>query len=272
MPTVETASCRTASKNPNSQVVYSFKVMYDEEGVPAVGASNTVAIDYDDCAEGDLAAQYKFNNGDDAIDKHLVGAGNCTDDLEEYLNNEQFLIAGQDPTKYLTPDPAKWSDLVVGEGIRFQPPPISQAEADGNFRDLINGGCKEADGTTERPCIILRICDSCPDESHRSIYYKRKTPLPSEQEVYFLDMFMNNWSSESNVMIDDENPDGDFMLFSSYEDALNEDNAWEYCNYDADRIGFPRECGPYGRKWNQWNSYVKHGGHAHQHGFYVEKA
>ena len=111
-----------------------------------------------------------------------------------------------------------------------------------------------------------------PDESHRSIYYKRKTPLPSEQELYLLDMFMNNWSSESNVMIDDENPDGDFMLFSSYEDALNEDNAWEYCNYDADRIGFPRECGPYGRKWNQWNSYVKHGGHAHQHGFYVEKA
>jgi hypothetical protein len=273
MPTVETASCRTASKEDGSQVVYSFKVMYDEEGVPAVGASNTVAIDYDDCAEGDLASQYKFNNGDDdAIDKHLVGAGNCADDLEEYLNDEQFLIAGQDPTKYLTPDPVKWSDLVVGKGIRFQPPPISQAEADGNFRDLINGGCKEEDGTTERHCIILRICDSCPDESHRSIYYKRKTALPSEQQVYLLDMFMNNWSSESNVMVDDENPDGDFMLFSSYDDALAETNAWEYCNYDADRTGFPRECGPYGRKWNQWNSYVRSGGHAHQHGFYVEKA
>ena len=53
------------------------------------------------------------------IDEHLVDAGGCEDDLMEYLNEEHFIHHGQHPTKYVTPDPYRWSDLVIGEGIYF---------------------------------------------------------------------------------------------------------------------------------------------------------
>ncbi|KAL3768455.1 hypothetical protein ACHAWU_002671 [Discostella pseudostelligera] len=273
MPVVESAKCRTAVKDP-AGIVYSFQ--YNEDS-GYVSASNTVAITYQDCANADLAAQYKANHADDVetaalIDEHLVGAGNCDADLEEYLNDEQFLLEGQHPRRYAQIDHSVWSDLVVGEGIRFLPPNPDPIVADTAFRALIEAGCKNADGTP-RYCMVRRFCDSCPHDSHIDIYYKRKTTLPpmgtntTNGEVYFLDLFMNQWTSYKNIL------NTDFELYSNYQDALNGVNKWMACNYDSSGVGFPRDCGPRDTSVGEWNSYTNHNWfeRANHHGFYVEK-
>ena len=279
MPTVEKASCRTASKADGSDIVYSFSVEYDEDDVnkvyPLVSASNAVDIVYEDCEETDLATQFKANHvGDNAtralIDDHLVGDGGCSQDLEDYLNDEQFLHEGANPTKYLDIDHNKWSDLVVGRGTRFQPPDIEPAKADGDFRDLLNAGCTEENGD-DRYCIIRRVCDSCSAKSHRDIYYKRLTPLPESGtnttagEMYFLNLLMSQWVNQDNDM-----DAGDFQLFSTYDDAVNGTNAWTYCNYNYPNVGLPYFCGPKGAVYNEWNSYTRGVYYAGHHGFYVE--
>ena len=107
-------------------------------------------------------------------------------------------------------------------------------------------------------------------DSHRDIYYKRITPIPDagsdEGQVYFLDLFLNNWfSSPANVL------GTDFELYSSYEDALAGTNKWQFCNYNDPGIGFPCDCSDTTQaKLNQWNSFIRGGGTANQHGFFVE--
>ena len=280
MPIVEKAACRTATKS--GEITYSFSVEYGVDEVtgnklPYVSASNSVDIAYADCADGnDLAAQFIANGGDSAtIQEHLVGDGKCADDLTEYLNDEQFLHEGQHPTKYLTPNTKVWTDLVVGEGIRFQPPDIDPEVADAKFREMIEA----CTGDSGRYCIIRRVCDTCFSTAHRDIYYKRLTPLPpfgtntTAGEKYMLDMFMNNFNSLENTMGPNGDDTGDFQLYSTYEDALAGTNPWTYCHYApvGSNYGFPFECGPTGRVWNEWNSYIHGHGYANHHGFYVEK-
>ncbi len=49
----------------------------------------------------------------------------------------------------------------------------------------------------------------------------------------------------------------DFQLFSTLNDALTGSGAWQYCDYDDPSVGFPRDCGPTGSVWWQWNSWSK---------------
>ena len=35
----------------------------------------------------------------------------------------------------------------------------------------------------------------------------------------------------------------DFKLFNNLNDAKNDTNAWTYCNFNDDGVGFPRDCG-----------------------------
>jgi hypothetical protein len=278
MPVVEKAACRTAKLVEGTEVTFNFHFDGEE-----LRASNTAMIEYADCDNGDLAAEYEAVHGDQLIRAHLVGEEGvgegvgCTDDLEEYLNDEQFLHVGQHPSKYFDVGP-EWSELVVGEGTRFMPPAIDAIQADAAFRDMVNKDCGG------RKCIVRRVCDSCSEDSHRDIYYQRITDLPppgsyngdgeavydaSAGEVYFLNTFMNEW--HNNVGGHYFNVLGtDFNLYSTYEDAKAGTNPWTHCNYNDSGIGFPRDCGPKGLVWNQWNAYVRHHGTANHHGFYVE--
>ena len=64
----------------------------------------------------------------------------------------------------------------------------------------------------------------------------------------------------------------DYELYSSVSDAINGVEAWEKSDYNnnSNNYGFPRNSGPKYHTGNQWNSYKWGGGHANQHGFYVE--
>lgn len=281
MPVVEKAACRTAKLAEGTDVAFTFHFDGEE-----LSASNTALVEYADCPNGDLAAEYEAVHGNKLIRAHLVGEEGvgegvgCTDDTEDYLNDKQFLHVGRHPTKYVDVG-TEWSDLVVGEGTRFMPPVVDAIQADAAFRDMVNKDCGG------RKCIIRRVCDSCSQESHRDIYYQRVTELPSPGsyndnaeaifntaagEVYFLNTFMNDWND--NVEGSYFNVLGvDFNLYSTYEDAKAGTNSWTYCNYNHGGVGFPRDCGPNGSVSNQWNAYVHHhnSGTANHNGFYVEK-
>jgi hypothetical protein len=272
MPAVEEASCRTATKSGDTEFVFKYDTIRGY-----VTADNFADISFAPCTNADLAAQFKSTKATDdekaLIDEHLVGVGNCATETEEYLNADQFLLQRQVDSRYITPD-AGWSPLVVGEGILFQPPSDTDPEvSDTLFRNLIEAGCTSTDvnGTVvDRYCIVRRVCPSCNSDDHRDIYYQRYTELPpfgtnsSNYEMYLLDMFMNNWVSRNNTK------GVDFDLFSSYEQALEGEDAWVYCNYNHGNIGFPRDCGPRGAVGNQWNSFTRGGGAANDHGWYVE--
>lgn len=108
--------------------------------------------------------------------------------------------------------------------------------------------------------IVHRSCPSCA-ETHKEIYYKRITPVPSQSDFdgetpdSFLDLFIDNWfSSPSNVI------NVDFKLYSSYDDAVEGVNAWTFCNYDEEYVGFPRDCGPTELTAGQWNSKSRNDG------------
>ena len=267
MPIVEKADCRTAT---GGDIEFTF---IHDAATGEISGSNSVLVEYKDCDDKDLATTFKNIHKDraDDIDAHLVGEGNCEDSIMDYLNEEQFIVPGTHATKYLDINDSNGWTFVVGEGIRFLPPGIDSEKSDTDFRALINGGCTDKESGETRACLIRRFCDSCTSDIHRDIYYKRITPIPEfgegEGQVYFLDLFMNNWfSTPANEL------HIDFELYSTYEDALAGSNPWQYCNYNDPGIGFPRDCNKdswgYG---NQWNSYVRSGADANHHGFYVEK-
>eukprot|EP01084_Bolivina_argentea_P250914 420598_1 len=76
-----------------------------------------------------------------------------------------------------------------------------------------------------------RECPTC-DTTHQQIIYKRITN-PQSFDVYTC---MREWLSTNNVL------GQDFNLYSTLQDAINDTNAWQYCNYDVDTKGAFADC------------------------------
>jgi len=116
----------------------------------------------------------------------------------------------------------------------------------------------------DREFYIRRICPNCRD-SHKDIIYKRVTPLSADFDLPSL--FLDTWSSEDNILITPDNTEGDFELYSSMSFALAGLMPWQFCNYDDNHIGFPRDCSPQSFTGGQWNS-LNRGGQS-DYGYYV---
>eukprot|EP00547_Thalassionema_nitzschioides_P003444 CAMPEP_0194201284 /NCGR_PEP_ID=MMETSP0156-20130528/1571_1 /TAXON_ID=33649 /ORGANISM="Thalassionema nitzschioides, Strain L26-B" /LENGTH=888 /DNA_ID=CAMNT_0038926421 /DNA_START=130 /DNA_END=2796 /DNA_ORIENTATION=+ len=98
---------------------------------------------------------------------------------------------------------------------------------------------------------IMRTCQHCTD-SHKTIIYKRLTPLPADFNVE--NLFINTWSSANNVL------NVDFKLYNSMTFALADLMPWTYCSYDTPSVGFPGDCGPDGSVLYQWHNLVSGAG------------
>mmetsp|Transcript_22671 Transcript_22671/g.29041 ORF Transcript_22671/g.29041 Transcript_22671/m.29041 type:complete len:630 (+) Transcript_22671:44-1933(+) len=182
--------------------------------------------------------------------KYIVGDNNC-DDVFPTLMDNKGLAHGSSAEGIVKFDEGRWT-FIVGEGKLAQPE-----------KQILNGLQVTEIIRQSRFPIIKRVCPSC-DGTHATIYYRRLTDIPDDLDV--LDLVMNNWfDTYANTFNED------FALYSTYEDAVldNEVNRWTFCNFNDAGIGFPRDCGPTGRKNNQWNSYYRGGGHAKDHAFYV---
>eukprot|EP01084_Bolivina_argentea_P203496 347560_1 len=93
--------------------------------------------------------------------------------------------------------------------------------------------------------IIKRECAKCLP-THQIIYYKRI----KNTETFDAYSYMKLWRSAENII------NTDFKMYSTLQDAVNDVNAWQYCNYDdvANNIGAFRDCGAYGYVPGQWCS------------------
>lgn len=93
------------------------------------------------------------------------------------------------------------------------------------------------------PVKLVRIvCESCAS-SHREVFYRRDTTAPTN----LLDIIRKDWTSASNTF------NVDFSLYSTYEDAVSGQNAWQYCGgFNTEGQGFPGTCGPVGASEDQW--------------------
>jgi len=158
----------------------------------------------------------------------VVGDNQCSNAIEDLLFEKGY--------KYETTAPPGWT-MLCGRGSM-----ISAA----SFPELWQ--------TIDAGSYIRRICKSCSRSSHKDIIYKR---LTSKGEIDFKDLFLGNWFSEpaggKNIRT------VDFNLFSSFENAKKNKDQWQFCDYNDDGIGFPRNCGPTGRATNEWNS-MRRGG------------
>ena len=126
-----------------------------------------------------------------------------------------------------------WTDGFIQAGA---PPVVTVNLTKAGFNALV------AQSTTK---IIRRTCSSC-KASHREIYYRRLSTKPWDPFSTLLD----TWENSNNVMAE-----GDFGLYSTYEDAITGRNKWLYCNHTSSyqnaeiasymgtgTVGFPGDC------------------------------
>ena len=85
--------------------------------------------------------------------------------------------------------------------------------------------------------IIRRICWDC-DEAFQDLYYRRYTSVADFDLWYSL---LRDFKHEPGNQYD-----RDFNIFSTYEDAVKNINAWQYCEEEHDGVlrGFPGLCRP----------------------------
>jgi len=98
--------------------------------------------------------------------------------------------------------------------------------------------------------LIRVVCESCVS-SHKEMFYKRLSPVPANM----LEIIESDWKSEGNGF------NVDFKLYSTYDDAVQDQNAWMYCGgFDVEDQGFPGTCGPAANVDDQWINMNTKGG------------
>jgi hypothetical protein len=204
--------------------------------------------------EEDVCLRSSGCNGIDLI--RFCPASTC--EVNSCLDT-QLLAPSASPSNSLEPtvadlgyDHSKWT-LIFGVGI-FTPKAGREITDSDELKSLVQLKPNQ---------IVRRLCLTCSETSHKDVYYRRVTPIPSGLE--FVSLFKENWFScpgnELNV---------DFHLYSTYQDALNDENRWNYCNYNQAGVGFPRECGPSGKVANQWNNFKEASPSGSHYGFFME--
>jgi hypothetical protein len=233
MPVVSNAACRDLDVSNER-----YTLTYNGNGIKVV--QDSVQVTFSDCGGQDFLSYHSENLSPEVLSKLKKRiTPSCSTAGKKFLN-ERFLIEGS-TTQFDAPDPTKWKQF-AGRGVTFYPTKTTDLKVlDGEFR---------AQFALSPNKIVYRHCPRC-IASHRHIYYRRITPLPDQNTFNFLDLFLSNWISKNNLL------NVDFELYSTYEDAINRNKKWTYCNYDDPPVGFPRDCGITSYTPCQWNSYKK---------------
>ena len=82
--------------------------------------------------------------------------------------------------------------------------------------------------------IVRMMCSDC-EVGYEDVYYKRITAIPDD----LMSTLMYDFKSTAKNILN-----RDFKIFSSYEDALNNTNAWEVCEKTTQIMAFPAQCKP----------------------------
>ncbi len=81
-------------------------------------------------------------------------------------------------------------------------------------------------------------------ESRNGMIYKRLTPLPNNFSLF--DTLHRTWKDTNNKF------NVDFSLYNNLNDAINNKNKWNHCNFTNSNVGFSRDCGPDKLMGNDW--------------------
>ena len=93
-------------------------------------------------------------------------------------------------------------------------------------------------------------------EDHKNIFYRRWDDNNDLlEDLDLIDLLTNNWFSSPQIQGNDFNVH--FSFYSSYEDAVNVQNRWTYCNFNDPTVGFPRDYSPSSYTTFQWNSFIR---------------
>jgi hypothetical protein len=254
MPVVSNTDCRELDV---SNEKYSITIT-------AAGAldiiQDDVLITYKACTSGTFIQEYANLASQTEVSQMKTRVvGDCKVSNDDFLNNRFLVNSSQAMSAFTYPSETHWQQ-VAGNGIFHYPVTNFDIQVrDTEFRALLAASPNK---------IIYRHCGNC-YEQHQHVYYRRRTAVPAQATLNFLDLFLNNWISTQNVL------GVDFDLYSTYADALAQTNQWTYCNYDSAQVGFPRDCGRTAYTPCQWNSFTKMpcGGYyaPTSVGFYVEK-
>ena len=154
------------------------------------------------------------------LTRKLVGDLNCRLAEKQHLAQAHGLVRGRrevDGWTRLASNYAMGDDLFYGR--------------------IPSNALMMATTTTNEPLVLLRLCATC-QASHREVYYKRVTPFPPT--FHLLDNL-----KYSTKQVRYQRYGHDFLIYSSYDDAMNNVNAWECLAYNYQK-GFPGDCGPNG--------------------------
>jgi len=192
-----------------------------------------------------------FESGDDLVaaynnDKNGFAAKAEISDYVVDSCDKNVVVALADHAFKARPADQKWV-AVAGRGILYQPE-VS------NFTDIW------ADSATQ---ILRRKCFEC-DFTHMDIFYRRFDTDGLPEGFDLLDTVKSHWAeSDNNRNLET------FKLYSTYADAIADQNHWTYCNYHS-TVGFPRDCGPIGHTGSQWNRWEPRNGAKYHVAFYVD--
>jgi len=181
-------------------------------------------IQFSDCKDLVTTHSTKNNPGVD-ISKHITGE--CGTVVEEKIETE-FNIEK---------DPEVWIP-VTGKGIYY----LEEVSSD-EFRKIWSGSANQ---------ILRRRCVDC-NNSHKDIYYRRFDTNGLPEDFDLLHVVKDYWHSSPSIEHNDFQVD--FKLYSTYEDAKNDVNNWQACNFNDANVGFPRDCGPTKLVGHQWNTF-----------------
>jgi len=209
------------------------------------GGDVQVSLDYVDLDFN--ACRARGNNNLQRFMERLLEEGRVS--REKYNKFRETVVGDRQCSKAVT-------DLLFEKGYKFQAPNYDGWTQLYGRGSMISPNIDDSLwAAIDTGSYVRRICKSCHRDSHKDIIYKRLTP---KGEIDFKDLFLTNWFTDpqgagTNIR------GSDFNLFSSMEEAKNNQNPWTFCNYNHQWIGFPRDCGPTGPVGGEWNSNAGHG-------------
>jgi len=186
------------------------------------------------------------------LNEVLVDHGRCDRASDKFLYQKRALSTGY---KH---DDTVWTIVAGREGLDYTGNNYWHTYGPVAVADLL----KESENK-----IIRRICADCVPQL-QDIYYKRLTEIPEGIDNYHLFKKIKNHRSTDEYNVWNQ----DFKLYSTYEDAVADTNAWpcdEFGGYRYDQ-GFPGACSQYGRIFHQDTYFDRKWGKENV-AFYVEK-
>merc|ERR1712176_13343 len=235
------------------EAVHTYFVSVDDTSLLSI--TQEVDITFNNCGNKGLAEYYREIHTNEGNSNTIVDriTGGCEESESSFLKDRGIMKERS----------VKWVK-VAGKGS-YSDPSLSEQLLDGTHSSMTRNEFEELWANSKK--ILLRRCKYC-NQYHQYAYYKRYDEKGLPENVDILHDVKEHWSQYENNTVN-----VDFNLFPTYDDAVQDKYKWQSVNSNYYNIGFPRDSGPNGYLYNQWNvwdtpSHNKHYGQAHV-AFYV---